>query len=128
MKLTDEQLVDELFKLKESWKHENENKFLRVYPKPMIHIMDAMFRHHSEVEQEAKRWKAVAVYLAECHAANAEGVTPNRLSKYDKGRFKEILVKAVSYLKGEWPHSCGVQVQEEKTIERCQKGIERFGE
>lgn len=119
-KLTDEQLVDELFKLKESWKHEPEDKFLKLYPRPMKHILDAMFREHLEKKQELKRWKAVALYLADCHAANAES-PPKSLSKYNRQRYASILMEVIKMLKGIWPSHTNLMRKEVDVLERCEQ-------
>jgi len=128
-KLTDAELVEELFKLKESWRHEDQSRFLKLYPKPMKHIMDAMFREHIDQKQELRRWKAAAIYLAECHAANAE-CPPKSLSKHNRKRYKGILEKALELLKGAFPpfyHYSILDAGPEKTIERCEKAMEDLG-
>jgi hypothetical protein len=125
-KLTDEELVDELFKLKESWAHEDQDKFLKLYPKPMKHILDAMFREHSEAKQELNRWKAVALYLTDCHAANTEGGTPKRLNKNDQERFKTILEKAIGFIEGDWPNHRHIVADPQKVLDRCREDLKRM--
>jgi len=130
--LTDEQLVDEFFK----------NRSVRCSfwslrgpgdshcESKVIIALGAMFREHINMKQEAKRWRGVALYLADCHAANVEGATPNRLSKYDRGRFLSILEKAVTFIQGACANNNSVQldVVEKRVQERCEKGIERIKE
>ena len=128
-KLTDEQLVDELFKLNESFAHENPDKFLKLYPRPMKHILDAMFRQFYEMKQERDRMKGAFLYMVDCHAANCEGATPNRLSKYDKQRFLSILEQAVAFIEGAHPrHYPCVTDRAEDVKERCERAIETMKE
>ena len=90
-------------------------------------VIEEQQRQLAEQRQELRRWKSVAVYLANCHAANAEGTTPAVLNDYDKSRFTEILEKAVSFLRGGWPpHNVHVNPDEERVAKRCEEGIERL--
>ena len=131
MNMTDEQIVDELFKKNEAWRHADENKPVDCYPKPLVHMLDAVFRERINMRQERDRWKATALYLADCHAANAEGSTPKRLSKYDRGRFKGILEKAVGMLKGLWPphHYSSMREKDvDRIVKRCEQSMQTIEE
>ena len=55
-------------------------------------------------EQEAEYWKAVAVFLADIHAANMEIEGPmSRTSQRTKERLKRICCVALELLKGAKP-------------------------
>jgi len=123
--MNDEQLVDELFKKNEAWRHADENKPVDCYPRPLVHMLDAVFRERINTRQELKRWKSIALYLADCHAANAE-CPPKSLSKHNRKRYKGILEKAVNYLKGCWPPwTTTSRVDDvDSVIERCERAME----
>lgn len=53
---------------------------------------------------ELDRWKRIATYLADCHAATAEIVQARKSSsKYDRGRSRSICETAARYLSGDDP-------------------------
>ena len=125
--MTDEQIADELFKKNEAWRHADESKPVDVYPKPLVHMLDATFREMATLRRDNKRLRGIMFYLADCHAANTEGSTPKRLSKYDKGRFKGILQAALGFLRGGWPNHWSMTADPKRIIERCERGIEELG-
>lgn len=51
-----------------------------------------------EAQSEAKYWKDVAVYLAQCHNGNARIVDLKSTSKYQKRRLVSIIRKAAAWL------------------------------
>lgn len=54
-----------------------------------------------ETLRELERWKRVATYLADCHAATAEGVLGRkRSSQSDRKRHISICESALRYLSG----------------------------
>lgn len=118
--MKDEQAIQGLRDKCEAWRHADPDTKLDVYPIPMVAMLDAMFRKQFELEQEIKRLKGSVTYLTECHAANAEGSTPKRVSKHDRERFKMILEKAVDLLKGGWPRHFDLVREQDKLIERCE--------
>jgi len=124
--MKDEQLIDALFEKTQAWRHADQDKQVDVYPTPLVAMLDAVFRERSDLRQDLKRWKAVALYLAECHAANAE-CPPKSLSKYNRSRYKGILEKAVGFLKGAWPTHHVLAADPNKTIERCEQAMEELG-
>lgn len=76
-------------------------------------------REIAELNVALSRWRAVAIDLAECHAANAE-CPPKSLSKYNRKRYRGILEKAVKFLKGGSPEHWQLGSIED-TIKRCEK-------
>jgi len=118
----DEKAIDALRELKEALRYADEDKPADVAPRPLVHMLDAVFRAKVDAEQEAKRWKAVAVYLADCHAANAE-CPPKSLSKHNRRRYRGILEKAVGFLKGLCPNHTALTRKTEDVIERCEMAM-----
>lgn len=51
-------------------------------------------------EQEIDKWKAIAAYLASCHAATLESL-PKSTSQYSRNRLVSICEKAMKFLRGE---------------------------
>ncbi len=84
--MKDEQAIEALREKREAWRHADPDRKLDCYPMPMVAMLDAVFRHLAEIKHELKRQKAIALYLAECHAANAE-CPPKSLSKHNRSRF-----------------------------------------
>lgn len=67
-------------------------------------------------------WKHVAVYLADCHAANLEGL-PKSTSKYQRDRMKHICTNALLMLANSWP--AGVRQSEIVSVqERLRRNIQ----
>lgn len=52
---------------------------------------------------EEEHWRKVALYLADCHAANLEGL-PKSTSKSQRERMKRICEKALLMLNNSWPY------------------------
>ena len=52
---------------------------------------------------EEEHWRKVALYLADCHAANLEGL-PKSTSKYQRERMRHICEKALHMLSNSWPY------------------------
>ena len=103
----------------------NPDKRVDCYPIPLKLMLDATFRAMGDTSQEAKRWKAIALYLADCHAANAE-CPPKSLSKYNRGRYKSILEKAVLLIKGVWPDHSTLMRKQGDILKRCEQAIEEL--
>jgi len=57
-----------------------------------------MSRELDEAVSEAKYWKTVAVYLAQCHAANSHIVDLKRTAKYERSRLVSIMRKCKDWL------------------------------
>lgn len=57
-----------------------------------------MSRELEEAVSEAKYWKTVAVYLAQCHSANASIVDLRSTSKYQRNRLVSIMRKCRGWL------------------------------
>lgn len=57
-----------------------------------------MSRELDEAVSEAKYWKTVAVYLAQCHSANASIVDLRSTSKYQRNRLVSIMRKCKNWL------------------------------
>ena len=78
---------------------------------------------HQVVEQESKHWRETAIYLADCHAANAQGIGQTKsCSKYNRKRFAGICETAEAALAGITPRRVGVQStqqQQEDVKQRC---------
>lgn len=71
----------------------------------------------SDMEYELSRWKRIATYLADCHAATAEGVMHRKSSSMsERERQETICERAMHYLQGGDPGHHGRNV--EPVIER----------
>ena len=42
--MKDEEVVKELFKMRDAWRYADENKSLKLYPLPMVALLDALER------------------------------------------------------------------------------------
>lgn len=52
-----------------------------------------------EEQQELDRWKSIAAWLADCHAANLHEAELSSCSQDRRDRFKSIMLKAADFLK-----------------------------
>jgi hypothetical protein len=77
--------------------------------------------------EDAERWKGIALYLADCHAATA-GSLPKATSKSARARFVNICDKALQMLEGkEMPPRSGVRYDTVESVsERLRGVIERY--
>ena len=86
-------------------------------------------------KKEAERWKGVALYLLDCHAATAgyDGQLKS-VSKSRKKRFASILEKGIALVEGtEMPRRSipvwgDIRGQEASVLERCRRDIEYIKE
>ena len=70
---------------------------------------------------EEEHWRKVALYLADCHAANLEGL-PKSTSKYQRERMKEICRKSLYMLANSLPE--GVRQSDMLSVqERLRRNI-----
>ena len=53
------------------------------------------------MSNEADQWKRVAIYLADCHAANLHIAELKKTSRAEKERLKLIMETAATMLKGD---------------------------
>lgn len=58
-----------------------------------------MNRELEEAQFDAARWKAVALHLAECHAASLESA-PKSMSQRERRRLQSICNWAINHLSG----------------------------
>ena len=49
-----EDAIEQLRDCKDAWRYEDENKFLKVYPRPLVAMLDAVFERLDELECEVK--------------------------------------------------------------------------
>ena len=49
-----EDIIKQLRDCKDAWRYEDENKFLKVYPKPLVAMLDAVFEYVEELEDELR--------------------------------------------------------------------------
>lgn len=82
----------------------------------------------TELQQEAARWKWIACYLADCHAATLEEM-PKATSKSERVRQTEICIKAQHGLLGEVMFNHGSSVDEclELVRLRCENAVRNHG-
>jgi len=64
-------------------------------------IEESLQEEIDELEREVKRWKGVARWMADCHAANLSIAQLSRTSKHEKGRLKSIMEKCARFIRGE---------------------------
>ena len=53
-----------------------------------------------DLKNEVTRWKRIAFWLADCHAANLHIAELKSCSKSERRRLKNIMTKAQGYLEG----------------------------
>ena len=125
--MKDEQLVEALREKNEAWRHADENKPVDCCPRPLVAMLDAVFRTLVEQRQEIKMLNGTINFLAECHAANAE-CPPKGLSKYNRRRFRSILEKAVDLITGQKCPSHNDLVRDrDALVTRCKRAAEELG-
>lgn len=56
-----------------------------------------------DASAEVNYWKRAALWLADCHVANAEMAEGRKSSKRGFERLKQIVADAASMLRGKWP-------------------------
>jgi len=85
-------------------------------------------------EGELKRWKAIAAYLASCHAATAqnEGMLSS-CSASRRKRLADICRHAADFLEGKdiphapYPSRDGEDGDVRHAVERCKRAVEEVG-
>lgn len=82
-----------------------------------------------ELKREVLYWKAVAAYLASCHAASLEDL-PKSSPKSRRSRLVSICNKSASYLQGSenlrFSHTPGGYEKDiELSIQRCQQAAQQ---
>ena len=60
-----------------------------------------MITELESTKEQLRRWKRIAAYLAECHAANAEGL-PRSASKRERSRQHSICERAMNWMASDW--------------------------
>lgn len=68
-------------------------------PKRTIELPIEVASELIDLRYDRDYWRAVAIYLADCHAANIDEALLSRTSKWTRQRFAEIMKKASRYLR-----------------------------
>ena len=88
----------------------------------------AVSTDRSDHEAEARYWRNVAIYLADCHAATASDYEAKSASKSRRGRMIAILETCMKAM-NKHPNKCGDMPRSEKDVtDRCMKTITRLHE
>lgn len=75
---------------------------------------------------EARYWKNVAIYLADCHAATAYDYERKSASKSSRNRMIGIMETCIAAM-NKHPNKCGNHPRSEKDVtERCMNEIGRL--
>jgi hypothetical protein len=77
---------------------------------------------------EAERWKAIAFYLADCHAATAEHEGAlSRTRRSSRLRFRSICEKAIFFLSGNYPRDhCESESGQARILERLKEAMDEI--
>jgi len=83
-KLTDAEMVEALFKIRDVWRYANENKSVDCYPRPLVALVDALEREMERLGDEAVRREKLfcAALLNACDTDTVQRV----LTKYNEMR------------------------------------------
>lgn len=83
-------------------------------------------RTEADYVAEARYWRDVATYLADCHAATAYDYEAKPISKSRRDRIIAILTTCVAAL-NKHPSNCGNMPRSEQEVaDRCMKTITRL--
>jgi hypothetical protein len=77
---------------------------------------------------ETDYWKKAAMYFANVHAANAEGVLTCKATKSARRRMKSVVEYCASILKGVWPKEgrAPITVSFDAVVKRCDDAVAAF--